>query len=205
MLNTQEYKWRIDICENNLENSRVFSGRNFLLQHIQTLLPSNPNVAEVGVAEGFFSEKIYNMLNPSKLYLIDNFSHSSHYYNSSTHYDFIKNKFINTKNINLIRSLSWDGLNSLENDSMDYIYIDADHSYESVKKDIAVSLKKIKLNGIIQFNDYTNYSIYEKKEYGVSKAVNELLETNNVNIIGLSLQIDGYPDIAIQIKSKEFN
>jgi hypothetical protein len=202
MLNTSEYKWGIDIFEKNLENSRVFSGRKFLIEHIKTLLPLNPNVAEVGVAEGFFSEKINTILNPDKLYLIDIFSHNSHYYNTSTHYDFINNKFKNNSNIELIKNLSWDGLNSLENDSLDYIYIDADHSYESVKKDISVALKKIKLNGIIQFNDYTNYSIYEKKEYGVSKAVNELLETNNVNIVGLTLQIDGYPDIAVQIKIK---
>ena len=148
MLNTIDYKWVIHIDEKMLENSRVFSGRNAMIEHIKTLLPSNLNVAEVGVAEGFFSEKINTILNPAKLYLIDNFSHNSHYYNSSTHYDFINNKFKNNNNIELIKNLSWDGLNKLENNSMDYIYIDADHSYESVKTDIEIAVKKIKLKSV---------------------------------------------------------
>jgi len=53
---------------------------------------------------------------------------------------------------------------------LDFIYIDADHSYEWVTKDIIASLKVIKLGGLIGGHDYAdNYSTR------VVKAVNQIL------------------------------
>lgn len=50
---------------------------------------------------------------------------------------------------------------------VDFIYIDANHTYESVKKDIQQALMLLKPNGILAGHDY--YSEFE----GVIKAVNE--------------------------------
>jgi len=52
---------------------------------------------------------------------------------------------------------------------LDFIYIDADHRYESVKADIKLALTRLKPNGIIAGHDY--YNQFE----GVIKAVNETL------------------------------
>ena len=45
-----------------------------------------------------------------------------------------------------------------EDGSYDFVYIDADHSYESVKKDIELYLPKLKKGGIIGGHDYCPYS-----------------------------------------------
>lgn len=42
------------------------------------------------------------------------------------------------------------------------IYIDADHSYEGVKKDISVACRKVKHDGILIFNDYIYWSYLDQ-------------------------------------------
>jgi precorrin-6B methylase 2 len=52
---------------------------------------------------------------------------------------------------------------------LDIVYIDGNHKYEYVLKDIINSLKKIKDGGIISGHDYGS-----KKHVGVTKAVDEI-------------------------------
>jgi len=57
---------------------------------------------------------------------------------------------------------------------VDFVYIDANHTYESVKADIALALKILKPNGIIAGHDY-----YDEFQ-GVIKAVNEFRKPDKV-------------------------
>lgn len=86
-------------------------------------------------------------------------------------YDIYKEnvKRANLKNdINSIKSLSWEAASKFEDDSVDFVFIDADHSYESVIKDINAWLPKVKKGGIISGHDYF-------EGCPVTKAVDELL------------------------------
>jgi predicted O-methyltransferase YrrM len=56
-----------------------------------------------------------------------------------------------------------------EDDSLDAVFIDADHSYEAVKLDIQNWMPKVRKGGILAGHDYT-YSWP-----GVVRAVDELL------------------------------
>lgn len=67
-----------------------------------------------------------------------------------------------------IKGVSWEVSKNFEDSSVDFVFIDADHRYESVKKDIETWWPKIKKGGIISGHDYFNPS-------GVKKAVDELL------------------------------
>lgn len=69
-------------------------------------------------------------------------------------------------NINIIKSISWDAASLYEDESLDFVFIDAGHDYESVKKDISSWYPKIKKQGIIAGHDY-HYNV------GVYPAVNE--------------------------------
>ena len=57
---------------------------------------------------------------------------------------------------------------------LDFVFIDADHSYEAVKKDIQSWLPKIRKGGLISGHDYG------KSYGGVPKATNELLGKENL-------------------------
>lgn len=58
--------------------------------------------------------------------------------------------------------------------STDMVFIDANHSYEYVKKDIEIYMPKIKKGGILCGHDYKAYE-------GVTKAVNEIAKNLQVN------------------------
>ena len=50
---------------------------------------------------------------------------------------------------------SYDAVRSIEEKEIDFVFIDAAHDYESVKKDILAWLPKVKKTGIIAGHDYT--------------------------------------------------
>lgn len=78
--------------------------------------------------------------------------------------------------INPIRKKSIDASLDYEDGSIDIIFIDADHSYESVIQDINCWLPKVKQNGILAGHDYiTNY------HHGVKAAVHQIFG-NNITI-----------------------
>ena len=68
-----------------------------------------------------------------------------------------------------IKKNSWDASNDFEDESVDFIFIDADHKYESVVKDIQSWLPKLKKGGMMSGHDFTQPTA------GVKKAVEELL------------------------------
>jgi predicted O-methyltransferase YrrM len=85
---------------------------------------------------------------------------------------FIKNIEPVKDNINIVKQLSWEAALNYEDESLDFVFIDAGHDYESVKKDLIAWLPKIKPNGIIAGHDY-----YHKP---VSDAVHEIIGLENI-------------------------
>jgi hypothetical protein len=63
-----------------------------------------------------------------------------------------------------IKELSWDGAKHYEDNSLDFVFIDAAHDYESVRQDILTWLPKIKKGGYIGGHDFRfdeNIGVYE--------------------------------------------
>ncbi len=58
-------------------------------------------------------------------------------------------------NVVLIKSLSWEAAESFYDLSLDFVFIDAGHDYESVKKDLAAWWPKVKPGGTFAGHDYT--------------------------------------------------
>ena len=56
-------------------------------------------------------------------------------------------------NIHKIKSRSVDAAKLFQNNSIDLIYIDGDHSYQSVTQDISIWINKVKKNGYISGHD----------------------------------------------------
>ncbi len=63
--------------------------------------------------------------------------------------------------------------------SLDFAFIDADHSYEGCAADIAAWLPKLKSDGILCGHDYENT---EHPEFGVSRAVDEFVARHGLTL-----------------------
>lgn len=196
----------IQIPQDRVAEAKLFVSRNLLIKHCHDIIGDNKTIAEVGVFLGDNSITLRDTFKPSKLYLVDTFDVDGHIIQNrlqcsdcNTHFQYVIDRFKDIKEIEICRGCSWDQLELLPDDSIDYMYIDADHSYESVCKDIAVAYKKIKNNGIIQFNDYTTSTFNALHRYGVLQAVNEFMEQYDMDIIGLSLERSGYHDLAVRV------
>jgi hypothetical protein len=70
--------------------------------------------------------------------------------------------------VTVIKGCSWDMAANFDDNSLDFVYIDADHSYIAVKKDIAAWAPKMKKGGILAGHDYGSHE-------SVRQAVQELL------------------------------
>jgi hypothetical protein len=90
--------------------------------------------------------------------------------------EFLKNIKYVDKSINPIKGLSENVVKLYEDCSLDFVFIDADHEYDGVKKDIENWFEKVKKNGIIAGHDYV------ETFPGVIKAVDEFFGKENIII-----------------------
>ena len=77
--------------------------------------------------------------------------------------------------VKLYKGLSDEILPKIDIPEIDFVFLDGGHSYETVKNDLFLILKSIKKNKVIICDDY------DQKNYGVKKAVDEII--NNVTEI----------------------
>jgi hypothetical protein len=86
--------------------------------------------------------------------------------------EFSKNIRPVEKIINPKRKNSIDASGDYEDRSLDFVFIDADHTYSSVKQDIACWFPKVKIGGFIAGHDYNSFKVWP----GVCQAVDEFLK-----------------------------
>ncbi len=169
-------------------DSRLFRCRRDLAAHCAGLLGPRASICEVGVRRGDFSIELLEVFHPSQLLLVD-IDISQIYKSVSDH-----------PRVKVVKGISWEVLARLPDDSLDYLYVDGDHSRDGVYEDVKVAHLKVRPGGIIQFNDYTNWSVMERQPYGVLDVVNDYIESNDAQVVGLSLERAGYHDLAMRVK-----
>lgn len=116
--------------------------------------------AEIGVLYGTYSETLCQNLPDTKIYSIDQWVHYPVYKNfrKAEMYEPIYQKAIKrlsqySNNI-IIRKSSIEALNEFEDNSLDFVFIDADHRFQYVVNDIAGWSKKVRKGGIISGHDF---------------------------------------------------
>lgn len=174
------------------ETTRHF--RQFLFD----LLPPHSVGAEVGVLSGDFSKQILDSISPKQLHLIDPWEHqtSSEYKDAwyggaatrgqaemDERYGDVLTRFkrkIRSGQVQVHRGYSADVLDEFPDHFFDWVYIDGNHLYEYVKKDLELSLRKVKLGGYITGDGYTEGGWWAD---GVKKAVDEFAGSPAVQLI----------------------
>jgi predicted O-methyltransferase YrrM len=168
--------------DHNLKNCKMLSSRKKMLE----LLPKNSIVAEIGVAEGAFTDEILNLSEPKKLYLID--TYGSNRYGKSMQL-MVEGKFkklIDESTIEILIGLSTDVLKKIENQTFDWVYLDTDHTYQTTKDELELLKSKVKEGGIIAGHDYSMFNNCGDMRYGVIEAVNEFVVINKWELIYLT-------------------
>ena len=89
-------------------------------------------------------------------------------FNGDIFYEFIDNTVLsdNYGTFDTIKDTSYNAGNQFQNGSIDFIMLDAGHSYDSLMEDIKVWYNKVKPGGIISGDDYGVF-------HGVTQAANE--------------------------------
>lgn len=133
---------------------------------------------EVGVERAVFAKEIAKHCD--KLYCVDAWKTYPNYRESVTQerldefYEQTKQR-MQSYNCEIIRKFSMDAVKDFEDESLDFVYLDANHKYQSVVEDIREWSKKVKRGGIVAGHDYVNV-FHRDGLYGVIKAVDELDE-----------------------------
>lgn len=191
----------LTLREEHIRNCRLVTDREALLAH----LPRNGVVGEVGVLAGDYSASILRVTTPRKLYLIDSFDASdwaaTGRFGPPEHETFVRDRFqaeIASGLVETRKGLSWECLALFPDESFDWLYIDAGHDYESVRKDLDVARTKIRTGGLIVMNDYTIYDPFLGVPYGVIHATNEFCLQHGWEIAWLALQSHMFNDVVLR-------
>jgi hypothetical protein len=159
---------------------------------------------EVGVHKGVFASHILEYWEGERLYLVDSWRHIEGYVDSSNgdHNVMLDNMaktfmavYAHENRAVMIRDLSAFAAQLFPPQSLDFVYIDADHAYEAVVMDIQAWASKVKPGGIMSGHDYLNSTFDPQGPwidgnvgsnrlgvFGVKKAVDEWAEANGKTI-----------------------
>lgn len=150
-------------------------------------LPTGGVAIEIGVWHGDFSEQILRLIQPEKLYLIDPWatvtedSHAEAFVGRTEDakmeriFAKVQARFasqIAAGQVEIIREWSQAALARFAPESIDFAYVDGDHSYEGVKADLAALYPKMRAGGVMAFDDYHRRGWWGD---GVIRATNEFL------------------------------
>jgi hypothetical protein len=183
-----EYAFRLapTLEPKHVQHCRVLPSREFM---VRECLRKNAVVAEVGTYRGRFAHVIVSGAQPRELHLIDR------------DLGFLEREpledAIAAGRVRLHEGDSAVALASFSDSYFDWIYIDADHTYTGVKRDIEQAKVKLKPDGLLLFNDYIFWSHAELMQYGVVHAVNELCMNDGWELRYFALDAQMYCDVAV--------
>lgn len=141
---------------------------------------------EVGVASGRNAVRIVKRISGVKLYLVDSYFYTKEHYKFSLEHPALKHlkkaegkfKRLHRKydfEVKFIGKESSDAVRDFEDESLDFVYIDANHDFDFVMRDIIEWGRKVRFGGIISGHDY--YMFHHR---GVMTAVDAYVKAHNI-------------------------
>ncbi len=136
--------------------------------------------AEIGVERGLYSEVLLKANPQLHLNCVDPWSAGAYEAKAAIHavdteqskYDERYQECVNrlvSYNATIIRKPSLDALDQFPDESLDFVYIDANHDFPNFINDLHQWKKKVKIGGIVAGHDYAIYSY--KKHNHVKRAL----------------------------------
>lgn len=179
---------------------------------ILPLLPRRGTVVEVGVGVGGFSRQLIERCRPVQFVAIDNFRlHElpafwgrppAEYFGGKTHGAWFRDAFaaeIDAGRMQVLEGDSAEQMERLADASVDVFYIDADHTYPAVKRDLDVAVRKVRPDGWLVLNDYVLVDQLGASEpYGVIYAAHEFMLQHRWAMQYFALQASMYCDVVLR-------
>lgn len=122
--------------------------------------------AEIGTDQGLYAEYLCQQNPNLKLFCVDPYMAAAYELGKSGVVEdqpYFDERYKETMervkpyNAHVIRKTSMAALNDFEDNSLDFVYIDANHDFINVAQDIHYWLKKVKPGGILSGHDYARY------------------------------------------------
>lgn len=113
--------------------------------------------AEVGVAEGYFAEEMFKRIPGLRLYGVDIWESYPGYQEYIDREDkCFREALERTKGFDFhpVRKYSMDAVEDFEDNSLDFVYIDAAHDFFHVAQDVCQWAKKVKIGGVVWGHDF---------------------------------------------------
>jgi len=145
-------------------------------------------VAEVGVEKGINAAEMVQKMNIERLYAIDHYLPFTDYLGGfcppniqDEVYDIMfKNLSHHWDKIVLVTRTSVNASKLFSDEFFDFIYIDGNHNYDSVRQDIDVWFPKVKKGGLLGGHDYDIRNI-ERQD--VTEAVKDFAKENSLEVM----------------------
>lgn len=169
------------------------------------LLPKNAVVAEIGVLAGDYADQIRVTTKPKELHLVDCWEKQD----ARVYKDYVEDsaeameknrlhvikRFGPYPEVKIHRSYSVPAAQTFIDNYFDWLYLDSNHTYETVKQDLHAWWPKIKPGGLFLGHDWVTPNSFVPF-FGVIRAVTEFM---NVNKLSLEFKTrEGWPSWGIR-------
>jgi len=185
---------KVEFEEKHIQNLKPLLNREILLQR----MPKNGVVAELGVDQGDFSQKILSMCQPKKLHLVDFWGSERYNQAKRNRVETMFRQQMEAGELEINLGLSTQVVSAFPDQYFDWIYIDTDHSYQTTHEELEAYRTKMKPGGIIAGHDYIQGNWNGSVRYGVMEAVAEVCVKYNWELLHITLENAGYPSFAIR-------
>jgi len=162
-----------------------YDARRPMIAFVAKNYPHPLCIAEIGVFFGTNARRMFKTLDVEKMFLIDPYEKYQEYANEKKVSTFLPTSFkpalkvLNryAERVVPLQMSSEDAVDFVPND-LDMVYIDGNHAYDYVKKDIELYYPKVKIGGIIGGHDIDGNS----HGVNVQRAVYEFADKNNLQV-----------------------
>lgn len=179
---------------------RAGVARRIQRRRLLWLLPKGGTCVEIGSWRGDNAARLLASRRPQKMYLVDPWEYrEEEKYNDAWFgaagrsgqqdmdaiYESVIARFrpnIDSGQLVVKRMRSIDAASSFADDSLDWVYVDGDHSYEGVKDDLEAYYRAVKPGGFLAGDDYEGPGWWGD---GVKRAVDEFaVRCGGVKVLG---------------------
>ena len=139
--------------------------------------------AEIGVCKGKYSRVFCWNIPDVKLFCVDTWTSDKNDPGdeetlNESNYAHAK-RILSPFDVTFIRKNSIAGLEYFADNSLDFVYIDANHTFDFVMRDIINWSMKVKPGGVVSGHDY-----YRLRNFGVIPAVNAYVKAHGITTFG---------------------